>query len=278
MIRAAGGVLWRDGPSGREVAVVHRPRYDDWSLPKGKLQPDEPHLLAAVREVREETGIACTAGPSLGETSYQVDGVAKTVRWWALRADDGSFAANDEVDALRWLTPADALALVVDTGPLRAWMALPPDVGVLVLVRHGSAGDPDAWRGEDGARPLDERGVAQSLDVARVLAAYRPRRILSAPPLRCRQTIEPLARASGVAVEIDDAVGEVGAPVDVERHVAGLAAPGATVVVCSQGGVIPRVVAALGRLPGPVRARKGSVWALTVGGGGAAAVDGELLS
>lgn len=278
MIRAAGAVLWRGGGDGPEVAVVHRPRYDDWSLPKGKLDDGEPHVLAAVREVHEETGIRGAVGSYLGTTQYDVDGRHKTVRWWAMRADEGAFVPNAEVDELRWLPVAQATALVREATPLRNWMALPADAGLLMLVRHGSAGDPARWQGADDDRPLDGKGRDQAALVARVVSAYRPTRIISAPPLRCQDTIGPLAEAVGLTVELDERVGETGAPARPQEHMVGLGVPGQTVVICSQGGVIPRVVEALLPDRAPVRARKGSAWALSVSQGRAVAADDDVLT
>ena len=108
-VRAAGGVVRR----GDEIAVVHRPRYDDWTLPKGKAEPGETDEECAVREVDEETGLRCEAGRLVGTTSYtDRHGRPKTVRFFELTVLDGEFAANDEVDELRWLAPIDAMALL----------------------------------------------------------------------------------------------------------------------------------------------------------------------
>jgi 8-oxo-dGTP pyrophosphatase MutT (NUDIX family) len=110
-VRAAGGLVWRPGDGGPQVAVVHRPRYDDWSLPKGKLVPDEGWLDGALREVEEETGFRCAAGEELEPSRYRDrKGRDKLVRWWSMRPVGGSFEPNDEVDELRWLGPAEALA------------------------------------------------------------------------------------------------------------------------------------------------------------------------
>lgn len=103
MIEAAGGVLWRDEGAGREFAVIHRPKYDDWTLPKGKLEHGETHEQAAVREVREETGFEVDRGHCVGEIVYEHGGRRKRVRYWGMRAVDGEFAVNHEVDELRWL-------------------------------------------------------------------------------------------------------------------------------------------------------------------------------
>jgi 8-oxo-dGTP diphosphatase len=112
-VRAAGGVVCRQSGGGPEVAVVHRPRYDDWSLPKGKLHPGEDWLQGALREVEEETGLRCEAGEELEPARYRDrKGRDKLVRWWTMRPVDGAFEPNDEVDKLRWLAPHDAVELL----------------------------------------------------------------------------------------------------------------------------------------------------------------------
>jgi 8-oxo-dGTP diphosphatase len=107
LVHAAGGVVWRLGASGDvEVLLVHRPKYDDWSLPKGKRDPGETDELCALREVEEETGLVCALGPELTETSEYVDrkGRPKVVRWWVMTVLEGTFVATDEVDEVRWLS------------------------------------------------------------------------------------------------------------------------------------------------------------------------------
>ena len=111
MIEAAGGVVWRHGAKGRlEVLLIHRDRYDDWTFPKGKLEPDETHRAAALREVEEETGLRCDLGEELPEVRYEDrKGRPKRVRYWTMRPTGGSFEPNHEVDEVRWL-PLDAAA------------------------------------------------------------------------------------------------------------------------------------------------------------------------
>ncbi len=108
-VHAAGGVVLRDGL----VAVVHRPRYDDWSLPKGKLDPDESFEEAALREVEEETGLRCRLIRELPTVRYDVRGRRKEVRYWAMEVEDETpFVPNEEVDQVRWVEPQEALALL----------------------------------------------------------------------------------------------------------------------------------------------------------------------
>jgi len=113
-VRAAGGVVWRAGPSSREVVVVHRPKYDDWTFPKGKADPGESDEDCARREVKEETGLTCVLGPALPATSYRDRfDRPKIVHYWAMRPTAGEpFAANDEVDELRWVAVPEARRLL----------------------------------------------------------------------------------------------------------------------------------------------------------------------
>jgi 8-oxo-dGTP pyrophosphatase MutT (NUDIX family) len=112
-VRAAGGVLVRPGPDGPVVAVIHRPKYEDWSLPKGKLDGDESFEQAALREVEEETGMRAELGPELSSIHYRDrKGRSKLVRYWLMRATDGEFRPGPEVDELRWLDPKGAQELL----------------------------------------------------------------------------------------------------------------------------------------------------------------------
>ncbi|MCF6505881.1 NUDIX hydrolase [Blastococcus sp. MG754426] len=285
---AAGGVVWRPADGGGiEVAVVHRARYDDWSLPKGKLDAGEHPLQAACREVLEETGLEVVAGRRCPTTRYAVDGAPKRVDYWAMRCVGGSFVPNDEVDELRWLPPGDAGAqLTHDHDRLvvadAARTDVPREVAVL-LVRHGRAGSKQEFDGPDDLRPLDTKGLRQAQRLAGALPLFSPGAVASAPPLRCRSTVEPLAERLGLDVRERPEFGEECFAEDPQAALTALerllgAGPDAGVsVVCSQGGAIPSLLQALGvhghGVPGlPPPAAKGSVWALG-GRSGALAAD-----
>jgi 8-oxo-dGTP diphosphatase len=115
VVEAAGGVLWKLSSSGRKLAIIHRPRYDDWSLPKGKRQPGEHWQDTALREVLEETGCRATLGTFIGSTAYKINHLhtPKVVLFWNMYAKgDCKFQPNTEVDCLKWVSPQKALKLL----------------------------------------------------------------------------------------------------------------------------------------------------------------------
>lgn len=268
-VRAAGAVLWRPVDGGVEVAVAHRPRYGDWSLPKGKVDPGETVAATAVREVLEETGFTAVLGRHLGQVAYRVGGADKTVDYFAARAAAGAFAPNDEVDALRWLSPPDAADLLTyhqDRDVLAAYRAA-PRASTLLLVRHAHAGTREQWPGPDQLRPLSARGEHQVERLNGFLPLFGPDRVHSVPNTRCVDTVRPLAERVGVPVTPEAALGEEGyrrAPDAAVARLLAIAAGGGTAVVCSQGGVIPGLLAAVGVESGmeDPKSRKGSAWLL----------------
>jgi 8-oxo-dGTP pyrophosphatase MutT (NUDIX family) len=282
VVRAAGAAVWRPGDGGQlETAVVHRPKYDDWSLPKGKPEAGEHLLQTAAREVGEETGLEIVMGRRSVRTFYRValgDGgsAPKEVDYWIAQWTGGNFVANDEVDALRWLSVDDAAALcshehdravLADLGRTDV-----PRMPTLLLVRHAHAGSRRDWDGPDELRPLDRRGWEQARRLAEVLPLFHPTAVYSAVRTRCLQTVEPLAERLGLDVLPLPELGEEEFAADpeaglaaIERFLAPRPDPGVT-VVCSQGGAIPSVLMSLGvrwegARPYPPAA-KGSVWAL----------------
>ncbi len=284
-IRAAGGVVWRrvdgvDGESGVEVAIIHRPRYDDWSLPKGKVSARESDLEGAVREVLEETGYHVRVGRGLGETRYvKRDGSSgvrqKVVRWWAMQAEAGFFSATREVDDLRWLSLAEAtdqLTRDTDREVLERFARGTAPTRTVLLVRHALAGTASAWAGDDRERPLDACGIEQADELVRLLSRYEVGSILSADILRCTATVRPLADALGLEVQAESLLSQVGYPGREGEAVALLRRLGDAehdAVACGQGEVIPDLVDRMASadhylISRPVQSRKGSTWALTI--------------
>lgn len=277
---AAGGVLWRHDGRDLLVAVAHRPKYDDWSLPKGKLHPGEHVLAAAAREVAEETGAQVELGRRLASVEYPVDADAvKTVHFWAMRHVGGEYTPNDEVDLLRWLTIAEATKLMtypIDRGVLADFARLPADTRTVLVVRHARAGKRSEYDGDDRFRPLDKIGRRDARALIPLLALFGPRRVLSADRVRCEQTVAPLADSLGLAVISAPLLSDEGceaneqAAVDQVRSV--MRADGSS-VVCSQGGAIPTLLSELGVDPSRHPTRKGSVWALSTSRDAVVAAD-----
>jgi 8-oxo-dGTP diphosphatase len=250
LIEAAGGVLWRPahGGAGLEVALVHRPKYDDWSIPKGKLNPGEHPVVGAVREVWEETGFTGVPGRPLDEVRYLKDGAPKRVRFWAMAVEDGRFTPNAEVDQLMWLPPREAalhlspdrdrdILAGFDTDTVTTWPC--------VLVRHGSAGERSTWQGDDRERPLDTLGEEQAEALVPLLMVYGIRRVLSADVLRCTETIGPYAHVAHLPVESEPLVSEVGyaeQPARALERLLEIVGSGVPSVVCSQGKTLPSLL------------------------------------
>jgi 8-oxo-dGTP pyrophosphatase MutT (NUDIX family)/phosphohistidine phosphatase SixA len=269
IVRAAGGVVSRGGSGGVEVVLVHRPRYDDWSLPKGKLSSGEHPLLAALREVHEETGVHAAPRLKLPPTRYLTGDpdVEKSVEYWHMLSRGADpFTPNDEVDEVRWVPVEEAgpmLTYAHDRGVLAAFPRTARSNGLVILLRHASAGERDAWRGDDFVRPLDEAGQTTAKALAPLLTVYEPTRIVSARPVRCVQSVEPLATLTGLPVEVDDRFDESAEATSTAGVVRSLAADGGVTIVCSQGGLIPDVVGLLsGRAATAYRTPKGSAWVL----------------
>ena len=279
---AAGAAVWRRSPTGAvEVALIHRPRYDDWSLPKGKVHSGELLPVTAVREVAEEIGHSVTLGPRLGTTRYLVPEGEKVVHYWAARPTGGSFRPNDEVDELRWLPLAkaiDALSHPHDRTLLADLDGAAAIIHAVLLVRHAKAGKSEGWQGDDDLRPLTAAGHRQAEVLRTLLPLFGAQRIYSAPPVRCRQTVEGLAADLGVPIIDDPLLSEDGFLADPAAALSTLteiaAGIGGTAAVCSQGGVIPDLVGTLAKqaqLPLlDVRSSKGSYWGLYFSGGSSA--------
>lgn len=281
VVRAAGAVAWRERGGRLEVALVHRPRYRDWSWPKGKLDPGECDPAAAVREVAEETGVQVVLGVPLEPVGYRTpDGVGKLVTYWAARVatdDDhaairarppAAVASEEEIDDVVWVTAptaADLLSRREDRPALDAVQALWErgrlDTRVLAIARHAHARRRSSWQDGEASRPLSGQGGRQAEALIPLLAAFGIVTVATSPWERCRNTVTPYAAAARLPVLEIPALTEAAHREDPDAAIAAvtsyLTAPRDAVVVTHRP-VLPAVLATLaeatrgwtaGRLP-----------------------------
>ncbi len=260
LIRAAGGVAWRPGPDGEpEILLVHRKKYDDWSLPKGKAEPDEPLPVTAVREVLEEGGARLALGRRLVSVRYNVGGRPKRVHYWAARvlSVDEHAVPNAEVDEVTWL-PADRAVGKVsysrDHGILADFAARPVRTVPLILLRHSSAVSKNGWKRPDAARPLDDSGRADAKALTDLIACFAPRpRLISSTAVRCADTLRPLSRFTGEQVRAEPSLylhkgssrtNEADSGSDAAALVREVIASGKPTVICAHRENLPALQAA----------------------------------
>lgn len=251
-IRAAGAVLWRLRDGRLEVCIIHRPRYDDWTLPKGKMDRGEHVLAAAVREVEEETGHRITLGRPLPEQQYRTQGGIKHVRYWAARADDTAppWTPTAEVDEVMFLPVGDAMGRLThahDAATVAGLAAGPLLTTPFILLRHTKAVSRTSWTDPDRERPLSPRGIAEADRLTPALAAHGLARIVSSDAIRCTDTVLPYARQHGLTVELEPLLSEDGfaeAPDRAAEAVRKLLADDVPTVVCSHRPVLPELLAA----------------------------------
>jgi 8-oxo-(d)GTP phosphatase len=270
-VRAAGGVVLRRERGRALTALVHRPRYDDWTFPKGKLLEGESFLEAATREVLEETGLSPTVGAELPPSRYEDQhGSPKVVRYWSMEVLDGQdLRPTQEVDEARWVPFGEARGLLtydrdrVVLDAIAGWSA------PAYLIRHAKAGDRGAWTGDDRARPLSKAGRRQAKVLARMLADRPVDRILSSPAARCTETVRPLAEQRGRPVEVREDLFEGASLSGMLELLDDLRSTPA--VLCGHGDLIPATIeeleargAAVGTTAG---SKKGSTWVLERDGG-----------
>lgn len=268
LVHAAGAVVWRDDADRLEVMLVHRPRYKDWSWPKGKLDPGESVAAAAVREVQEETGVPVVLGVPLPLLRYRLaDGRFKQVRYWAAteagRDHRRALAARapvtpaglDEVDDVVWVSARTARELLTrkaDHRPLdvlaELWRAGRLRTRALVVARHGQAVPRARWREGEASRPLTGVGRRQADAMVAVLAAFGIRQVVTSPWERCLATVQPYARLAGVPLEPVDALTEAAHQADPQKAAAVVAdhlAEARDAVLATHRPVLPTVLDAV---------------------------------
>jgi 8-oxo-(d)GTP phosphatase len=277
LVRAAGGVVTRESPNGTEVVLVHRPAYDDWSFPKGKLESGEEELEAAHREVEEETGLSCRPGVDLGAISYvDARGRPKVVRYWRMDPPEGAeVQGQHEVDEARWLSIPEAermLSYPHDRRLLRRLARDPitDDPVPVYVIRHTKAGERDGWREPDELRPLSKTGRKEALKLWASLKNVPFTRLVSSPFLRCIQTLEPFSDALGIDITIARELAE-GEPVGGAEAWALAAAADGPAAFSTHGDIVQGLVQTLrergvpvGGGDGEIAFRKGSSWRLDV--------------
>ena len=269
VVRAAGAVLWRERGGRLEVTLVHRPRYQDWSWPKGKVDPGECEPAAAVREVAEEVGVQVVLGVPLAPVGYRLpDGVNKVVRYWAARVatdDDApalkarpavARAGQDEIDDVVWVGAGRALELLsrredrpaLDT-VAALWEQGRLDTRVLAVARHGQARKRSSWKSGEATRPLTGQGRRQAEALIPLLSAFGVTAVETSPWERCLHTVTPYAATSGVPTVEDEALTEAAYRADHRAAIASIAAHLAEpkdAVVVTHRPVLPAVMATLG--------------------------------
>jgi len=265
-VRAAGGVVRRRVDGHVLTVLVHRPRYDDWTFPKGKLLDGESFEEAALREVLEEAGLDCRIDAELPPLHYiDQDGRPKVVRYWSMDVLDGAdLRPTDEVDEARWFTLDEARKMLSYDRDREVLDALNAQGAPAYLIRHAKAGDRARWTGDDLSRPLSKTGHRQAKALVRVLSSRPIQRILSSPAVRCVETVRPLADQRGLPIEAHDELLE-GASLSGLLGLLDELRSSAS-VLCGHGDLIPAVVEHLeaqGMLVGSDRGwKKASVWVL----------------
>ncbi len=250
-VRAAGAVVTR---KGGDVLLVHRPRYDDWSFPKGKLDRGEPALAAALREVGEETGLQIRLGPRLTAQRYPVGARTKVVDYWIGRVvgddDVSTYLVNHEIDDVRWVPWQQAEKLLTydfDRSTLAEAARVRKRSIPLLVVRHALARSRRVWQTDDRLRPLLKPGMVQAAKLATTLAAYDVSLIASSTSARCVATVMPYAAASGWPLSTHEELSEEGATAhSVLALIDDLMAGDDPAVVCSHRPVLPAIFDAIG--------------------------------
>lgn len=284
-IAAAGTVPWRIGRRDVEVLLVHRPKYDDWSWPKGKLDPGETWAMAAARETAEETGLRVRLGIPLPSARYEISnspskgGPVKEVRYWAATVTGGDGVLENEIDEVRWVTPTEAKSLITHPRDLEQLKALlagggPHQAHPLLIVRHAKAVSRKNWHHSerDWLRPLDEVGHLQARGLADVLRSYAVASVVCSPSTRCADTVRPFLHAPPCAGEGSSSASQQGcvdpvpvvtwadplseegfqsAPHLLPGIVGAATSYGLATALCSHGPVLPDVVEAVAALAPP---------------------------
>ena len=250
IILAAGALVWRKSKEKKiEIAVIHRPKYNDWTIPKGKVELSESSIACAYREVIEETSIETEFGMYLGEVKYQsLDGPKQVSFWSAQVVKENTFTPNSEVDAIKWVEAAKAakfLSLESDKEILSKFNKLKYESKPLVLLRHAKALSRDEWQGDDDDRPLDSLGQMQAKRLLSIYQAFNLEQIHTSDAIRCYDTVEPMAKALGLRLEVSNKLSESAFKKDKEDafdYARDLIKSDKRALLCSHNPILPKVL------------------------------------
>ncbi|GAA1966208.1 NUDIX hydrolase [Microbacterium deminutum] len=268
-VYAAGGVIWRVVDEKLMVLLIHRTRYRDVTLPKGKVDPGEMLAETAVREIFEETGIRVALGVPVGVSRYNLPSKGqKIVHYWAAEATDSAirasaFVPNREIAALEWLPVKKAegrLSYPVDVEILENFVRL-VDEGVLrtfpiIALRHAKALGREEWKGKDTARPLSQRGRRQAYAIVGPLIAFGARKVVSSPATRCIKTVTPLATSLGRKIVTSPLISQdlwEDGKSDARTVIGERVRSRKPAVLCSHGPVLPEIMSELALATGTLR-------------------------
>ena len=249
-ILAAGAVLWRKSEKKKiEVLIIHRPKYDDWTFPKGKAEIGEPLIACAYREVLEETNIETAFGPYLGEVEYLTNDGKKKVSFWSAKVvKEKDFKPNAEVDQLKWVEVAkvkELLTLDTDRKILEQFLQIEPDTKPLILLRHAKAVTRDEWQGEDDDRPLDSYGQNQAKRLLAMYQVFNLEQIHSSDAVRCYDTVVAIAKGLNIKLEVTGKLSESTFKKDKEKafdYAKDLIKLNESVLLCSHNPILPKML------------------------------------
>jgi 8-oxo-(d)GTP phosphatase len=249
-ILAAGAVLWRKSEKKKiEVLIIHRPKYDDWTFPKGKAEIGEPLIACAYREVLEETNIETAFGPYLGEVEYLTnDGKKKVSFWSATVVKEKEFNPNAEVDQLKWVEVTkvkELLTLDTDRKILEQFLQIDPDTKPFILLRHAKAVTRDEWQGEDDDRPLDSYGQNQAKRLLAMYQVFNLEQIHSSDAVRCYDTVVAIAKGLNIKLEVTGKLSESTFKKDKEKafdYAKDLIKLNESVLLCSHNPILPKML------------------------------------
>ena len=249
-ISAAGAVVWRKHKDNfTEVAIIHRPKYDDWSFPKGKIEVGESLIACAHREVLEETNLQTEFGPHLGQVEYFTpDGLKKVTYWSAKVIAEKPFRANTEVDQLKWIPITKVIEVLTnetDKEIFDKFVKVKFNSKPFILLRHAKAITREEWQGEDDDRPLSSSGQNQAMRLLSTYQVFNIDQIHSSDAVRCYDTVKSMAKGLDIKLEVSSKLSESTYKKDKEKafdYVRELIKEDKSILICSHNPILPKML------------------------------------